>query len=123
MLYFFHNYFSYIIITNITHYFVIPFIVKGYPTVDGEATATNITFAHFTPPVNCTYTSTLISNNPISPDAVHPLELEGVVKLDVPQNNLVYFYDPDPNWIVQEVSDVLDYSFILIAFVCYIGLC
>ncbi len=78
-------------------------IVKGYPTVDGEATATNITFAHFTPPVDCTYTGALISNNPISPDAVHPLELYSVVKLDTPQNNLVHFYDPNPNWIVQEV--------------------
>ena len=77
--------------------------MKGYPTVDGIAMATNVTFAHFAKPQNCEYNSALISNNPISPDAVHPLDIMGVIKLDVPQENLVHFYDPNPDWINQEV--------------------
>lgn len=77
--------------------------MKGYPTVDGDATAVNLVFAHFNSTTDCSYTSALISNNPISPDAVHPLELSGVVKFDVSHDNLIHFYDPDPDWIVQEV--------------------
>ena len=89
---------------------ILTFLVKGYPTVDGEAVAVNITFAHFTPPNNCLYSASLISNNPLSSDAVHPLELRGVVKLDVPLQSLVHFYDPDPDWIVQEVRKSIFYN-------------
>ena len=78
--------------------------MKGYPTVDGYAEASGITFAHFNLPSNCPYSSALISNNPLSPDAVHPLEISSVIKLDVTQESLIKFYDPDPSWIVQEVS-------------------
>lgn len=78
--------------------------VKGYPTVDGRAEAVGVTFAHFTPPTDCSYSSALVTNNPLSPDAVHPLEINNVIQIDVTHENLVHFYDPDPNWIVQEVS-------------------
>ena len=78
-------------------------LVKGYPTVDGEVVSTGITLAHFKAPNDCTYSAFTITNNPISPDAVHPLQMNEVIKLDIPQENLVYFYDPNPDWIVQEV--------------------
>lgn len=78
--------------------------MKGYPTVDGKAEASGITFAHFIPPSDCSYSSALICNNPLSPDAVHPLEISGVTKINVTQEGLIHFYDPNPDWIVQEVS-------------------
>ena len=79
------------------------FTVKSYPTIDGEVTGTNMTFVEFNIPNNCGHKSYLIGNNPLSPDAVHPLQLRNVHKLSVSNDSLVFYYDPDPDWIVQEV--------------------
>ena len=43
------------------------------------------------------------TNNPLSPDAIHPLHMQHTTKLSVDQNSLVLYYDPNPAWIVQEV--------------------
>ena len=69
--------------------------VKGYSTIDGDAHAENVVFVSFTPLQNCAYGVYAIGNNPLSPDAVHPLHLS--------TDNLAHYYDPDPEWIVQEV--------------------
>lgn len=93
--------------------------MKRYPTVDGQALATNVTFAQFECPSVCGCEAFAIGNNPLSPDAVHPLELTGAVKLAVPLNKLVFFYNPDPGWIVQEVMHIIMIVYIMLI----IGLC
>lgn len=77
--------------------------VKGYATIDGDAYAENIVFARFMSLDNCMYGAFAVGNNPLSADAVHPLRLASVTKLNVSTDNLAHYYDPDPEWIVQEV--------------------
>ena len=80
--------------------------VKQYPVIDGISDTVGVTFARFqdTSASGCGYKTAAIGNNPLSPDAVHPLHMEQTNKLSVHQSSLVLFYDPDPAWIVQEVS-------------------
>lgn len=85
-----------------THAHVHP--VKGYPVIDGVLRLTNITFARFSALSNpCPYGIYAITNNPLSPDAVHPIVMTGTSRLNCDENSLVHFHDPDPDWINQEV--------------------
>ena len=77
--------------------------VKGYPTVDGDAYAENIVLVNFVSLDDCGYGVFAVGNNPLSADAVHPLRLKSITKLNVSTDNLAHYYDPDPEWIVQEV--------------------
>ena len=53
------------------------FTVKGYPVIDGVIDASNVTFALNLS--NCSnYGVYAIGNNPLSPDAVHPMQLTTV---------------------------------------------
>ena len=82
------------------------YTVKGYPVIDGALYLTNITFARFlynTPSTTCPYNTFAIGNNPLSPDAIHPAILTGTSLLNCDTNSLVFFYDPNPGWITQEV--------------------
>ena len=54
----------------------------------------------------CNYNTVAIANNPLSPDAVHPVHMSGTNKLNVDFDNLAFFYEPKLEWIVQEVCDV-----------------
>ena len=78
--------------------------VKGYPVIDGRVEATNVTFARFFSPTNCPYNVFAIGNNPLSPDAVHPMEMRQTGKINVNRDNIAFYYEPNPAWIVQEVS-------------------
>ena len=80
--------------------------VKQYPVIDGISDTVGVTFARFqdTSASGCGYKTAAIGNNPLSPDAVHSLHMEQTSKLSVHQSSLVLFYDPDPAWIMQEVS-------------------
>ncbi len=77
--------------------------VKGYPVIDGVVNMERVSFARFTES-NCNYNTVAIANNPLSPDAVHPIHMTGTNKLNVDLNRLTFFYEPDPAWIVQEAS-------------------
>ena len=79
------------------------FSVKGYPVIDGRLELTNLTLIGFTQPASCSYNVFVIGNNPVSPDAVHPVEMRGTVKVDVPNDNIAHFYPPNEEWINQEV--------------------
>ena len=82
------------------------FIVKGYPVIDGVLEANNITFARFFNLTGCSnYGVYAIGNNPLSPDAVHPMQLTDCSRLNTDKQSIAYFYPPDPEWIVQEVMD------------------
>ncbi len=76
--------------------------MKGYPAIDGVVHMDRVSFARFTDS-NCDYNTVAIANNPLSADAVHPIYMTGTNKLNVGMNNLAFFYEPDPEWIVQEV--------------------
>lgn len=81
-------------------------LVKGYPVIDGVLETNNITFARFFNLTNChTYGVYAIGNNPISPDAVHPMQLTGSTRLNTDKQSIAHYYPPDPAWIVQEVMD------------------
>lgn len=87
--------------------------VKHYPVIDGVSTAANITFARFME-TGCGYRTVAIGSNKLSPDATHPFHLTGTRKINVNNNSLALFYDPDPAWIVQEVSNYYSSSSFLI---------
>ena len=78
--------------------------MKGYPVIDGVLNATRISFARFTTAPACSYGVFAVGNNPLSPDAVHPMQMTGTSKYNVDLNSLAFFYEPDPEWIVQEAS-------------------
>ena len=69
--------------------------------IDGVLKMTNNTFARFFN--NCAYNTYAIGNNPQSPDAVHPVNIISTVKLNVQMTSLAFFYDPNPDWVNQEV--------------------
>ncbi len=77
--------------------------VKGYPVIDGVINMERVSFARFFE-TNCNYNMVAIANNPLSPDAVHPIHMTSTNKLNVDLDHLAFFYEPDPDWIVQEVS-------------------
>lgn len=78
--------------------------VKGYPVIDGVLNANRISFARFNIDPTCSYGVFAVGNNPLSPDAVHPLQMTNTSKYNVHLNSLAFFYEPMPEWIVQEVS-------------------
>lgn len=82
-------------------------IVKGYPVIDGVSEANNVTFARFFNLTDCSqnYGAYAIGNNPLSPDAVHPMQLSNSTRLNTAKESIAYYYPPDPTWIVQEVMD------------------
>ena len=53
----------------------------------------------------CSYDTFAIGNNPLSPDAVHPVVMTGTTRLNSETDSLVFFHDPNPEWIVQEVGE------------------
>lgn len=77
--------------------------VKGYPAIDGILHITEVSFARFTDNHNCLYGIFAVGNNPLSPDAVHPMQMERTNKFNVALSSLAFFYEPNPEWIVQEV--------------------
>ena len=77
--------------------------MKGYPVIDGVLNTFGVSFARFTSNQNCSYGVYAVGNNPLSPDAVHPLQMVGTNKFNVDLDSLAFFYEPDPAWIVQEV--------------------
>ena len=76
--------------------------MKGYPVIDGVVNTNGVSFARFFD-TSCNYRISAIGNNPLSPDAVHPVHMTGTNKLNVELNSLVFFYEPDLEWITQEV--------------------
>ena len=76
--------------------------VKGYPVVDGVTEVERVSFARFFDE-GCDYNSYAIANNPLSPDAVHPMHMSTTTKYNVSLSALVFYYEPDVEWIVQEV--------------------
>ena len=80
------------------------FAVKGYPVIDGLLETTNLTFANFYTPSGCEYSVYAVSNNPLSPDAGHPMYMRSSIKVNASFNSLAFFHEPNPNWIVQEVT-------------------
>ena len=78
--------------------------MKGYPVIDGVLETTNMTFASFYTPSGCKYDVFAVSNNPLSPDAVHPMHMKSSTKINVSFDALVFFHEPNPDWIVQEVT-------------------
>ena len=92
------------LITLLSHSHIRTRTVKGYPVIDGVLQLTDVMFARF--PANsadCHYGTFAIGNNRLSPDAVHPLVISSTTLLDCDTSSLVYFHDPDPTWINQEV--------------------
>ena len=77
--------------------------MKGYPVIDGVLKSNGISFARFNSNDGCSYGSYAIGNNPLSPDAVHPMHMSATNKYNVDLDSLAFFYEPDPAWIVQEV--------------------
>ena len=71
--------------------------------IDGRLEVTNVTFARFSPLDGCNYQPFAITNNPLSPDAVHPTEVRGAVKINVDRAHIAHYYPPNPEWINQEV--------------------
>ena len=70
--------------------------------IDGVLITRRLSFARFTND-HCNYGTYAIGNNPLSPDAVHPMQMTATSKYNVHLNSLAFFYEPDPEWIVQEV--------------------
>lgn len=82
------------------------FIVKGYPVIDGVLEVNDVTFARFFNLSDCSNHGVYaIGNNPLSPDAVHPMQVTGCTRLNTDKESIAYYYPPDPEWIVQEVMD------------------
>lgn len=77
--------------------------VKGYPVIDGVLSVNNVSFGRFTSDHGCDYGMFAVGNNPLSPDAVHPMQMTGTSKFNVHLDSLAFFYEPNPDWIVQEV--------------------
>ena len=79
------------------------FAVKGYPVIDGVLNTTRVSFARFINNHSCDYGMFAVGNNPLSPDAVHSMQMVDTTKYSVDMESLAFFYEPDPGWIVQEV--------------------
>ena len=78
--------------------------VKGYPVIDGALLTSDVVFARFTAnSEDCPYKTFAIGNNPQSPDAVHPAVMTTTTLLNCHPDSLVFFHDPNPDWINQEV--------------------
>ena len=81
------------------------FPVKGYPVIDGVLLLSKVVFARFTANLEeCPYKTFAIGNNPKSPDAVHPAVMTTTTLLNCDTDSLIFFHDPDPQWIKQEVD-------------------
>lgn len=78
--------------------------MKGYPVIDGVVHTSRLVFARFHNNDGCLYSSYAVGNNPLSPDAVHPMQMRATSKFNVAITSLAFFYEPDPEWIVQEVA-------------------
>ena len=78
-------------------------LVKGYPVSDGVVNASRVSFARFASDPTCSHGVFAVGNNPLSPDAVHPMQMTGTSKYNVDLNSLAFYYEPKPEWIVQEV--------------------
>ena len=76
--------------------------VKGYPVIDGVTRVESTSFARFYDQ-GCNYRSFAVGNNPQSPDAMHPMLMTMTTKYNVSLSSLVFYYEPDVEWIVQEV--------------------
>ena len=84
--------------------------MKGYPVIDGVLEANNVTFARFFNLTDCdNYGVYAIGNNPLSPDAVHPMQMSCSTRLSTDKESIAYYYPPNPDWIVQEVEDHMIY--------------
>ena len=81
--------------------------------IDGVVNTNGLSFARFFGE-GCQYNSFAIGNNPLSPDAVHPMHMTGTNKYNVELNSLVFFYEPDVEWINQEVCDSALYSLTIV---------
>ena len=72
--------------------------------IDGVLETSNVTFARFFNVTGCSnYGVYAIGNNPLSPDAVHPMQMTGSTRLNTDKESIAHYYPPDPEWIVQEV--------------------
>ena len=72
--------------------------------IDGVLLLSDMVFARFTAnSEECLYKISAIGNNPLSPDAVHPIVMTTTTLLNYHPDSLVFFHDPDPDWINQEV--------------------
>jgi hypothetical protein len=71
--------------------------------IDGVLLTHRVSFARFTGDQRCSYGAYAVGNNPLSPDAVHPMVMSATSKYNVNISSLAFFYEPDPGWIVQEV--------------------
>ena len=79
--------------------------MKGYPVIDGVLLLSEVVFARFTANLEeCPYKTFAIGNNPKSPDAVHPAVMTTTTLLNCDTDSLVFFHDPDTQWIKQEVD-------------------
>ena len=98
--------------------------MKGYPVIDGVTRVEGVSFARFFDE-GCVYASYALGNNPLSPDAVHPMHMTGTTKFNVSLSSLVFFYEPNIEWIVQEVGTPIISSLIYVQHTCYqsSGLC
>ena len=76
--------------------------VKGYPVIDGVTKVEGVSFARFFDQ-GCGYRGFAVGNNPLSPDAVHPMHMTRTTKYNVSLNSLLFYYEPNVEWIVQEV--------------------
>ena len=71
--------------------------------IDGVVFANNMAFARFFDS-GCNYNIYAVGNNPLSPDAVHPIHMTETTLFNVEKDSLAFFYKPNVAWIVQEVS-------------------
>lgn len=86
--------------------------MKGYPVINGVLNTSRLSFARFNRSNhNCMYGVFAVGNNPLSPDAVHPMQMTGTNKYSVDLDSLAFYYEPDPEWIVQEVRSI-SYGFL-----------
>ena len=74
---------------------------QHYPVIDGDFRIINTTFVNFKDR-GCRFSDYSVTNNPASPDAVTPLSIQNTKKIDVDEKSLMFFYPPNPAWIVQE---------------------
>ena len=86
--------------------------------IDGVTDVEGVSFARFFDE-GCIYDSFAIGNNPLSPDAVHPMHLTTTTKFNVSLSSLVFYYEPDMEWIVQEV--VPSTMIVCLSYICNIN--
>ena len=77
--------------------------------IDSVSYFERVSFARFFDE-GCSYGSFAIGNNPLSPDAVHPMHMSTTTKFNVSLNSLVFYYEPNVDWIVQEVMLTMYYK-------------